>query len=261
MRTNLNTSVLGRSGLLALTVALLTGVTACTSGGSSGTGTGTEAASAAAKPEVFGPAGYRGLAPGMAKEAALAAGKLAPAPTSTLDGCADFSYTGGPAPDPARIAAEEAAEKKSKELNKKADEAAGAGGSDGDTSAAGSARSAAKSAEVARLMADSALALAELAEKREARDKAFAASGGASFGKDGLRELGAPPDAKTAEGIGAGSSVDELKKAYDARGLKVGENKRYQLPIDGKPGWRYEFVTSPEGKVTAVSIISAAKCA
>ncbi|HET6289613.1 MAG TPA: hypothetical protein VFG15_23070 [Amycolatopsis sp.] len=216
---------------------------------------------ASAAPESFGPAGYRGLTPGMAKDAALASGKLATAPTSTLDGCADFSYAGGPAPDPARMKAEADAEAKAKDLNKKADELQADPEPKPGASAEESAKAAEKSAKDTRLFADAAQASADLAGKREERDKAFVAAGGASFGKNGLRELAAPSDAKTAEGIGAGSSLVELKTAYDAKGVKVGDNGRFQVPVDGKPDWFYEFTVNGE-KVGSVSMVdSKSKCA
>ncbi|MFJ8916252.1 hypothetical protein [Amycolatopsis sp. NPDC102389] len=239
---------------MAITAAVvLIGGTACSSA--------SPGADAPAAPESFGPAGYRGLALGMAKDAALAGGKLATAPTSTLDGCADFPYTGGPAPDPARMKAEADAEVKAKELNKKADELEADPEPKPGASAEESAKAAEKSAKDTRLFADAAQASADLAGKREERDKAFAAAGGASFGKNGLRELAAPSDAKTAEGIGAGSSLGELKAAYDAKGLKVGDNGRFQVPVDGKPDWVYEFTVNGE-KVGSVSMIdSKSKCA
>ncbi|KZB85825.1 hypothetical protein AVL48_29815 [Amycolatopsis regifaucium] len=197
----------------------------------------------------------------MAKDAALAGGKLASAPTSTLDGCVDFSYTGGPAPDPARMKAEADVEAKAKELNKKADEAQANPDAKPGSSAADSAKAAEKDAADAKLYADAAMASADLATKREERDKAFAAAGGASFGKDGLRELAAPSDAKTAEGIGAGSSLNELKTAYDAKGMKAGDNGRFQVPVDGKPDWVYEFTVNGD-KVGSVSMVSPkSKCA
>ncbi len=207
---------------------------------------------------MFGPAGHRGLTLGMAKDAALAGGKLAAAPTSTLDGCADFSYPGGPAPDPARMKAE--ADVEAKDLNKKADELEADPEPKPGASAEESAKSAEKSAEDAQLFADAVQASADLAGKREERDKVFVAAGGASFGKDGLRELAAPADAKTAEGIGAGSPLADLKTAYDAKGMKVGDNGRFQVPVDGKPDWVYEFTVSGD-KVGSVSMINAkSKC-
>ncbi len=236
-------------GALALAAVALT---ACS-------GTSTPAAPAA--PETFGAAGYQGIGPGTTKDAALAGGKLAAAPVSTLDGCTDFSWTGGPAPDKARMDAEAAAEKKAKDLNAQAD-ALPAAKKPSNGSAEAAADAAEADAKAAQVYADSAQAAAELAGKREERDKAFSAAGGASFGKDGLRELGAPAGAKTAEGIGAGSSLTDLQAAYIARGLKLGENGRYQVAIAEKPGWAFEFTTTPEGKVGAVSLINAKmKCA
>lgn len=243
-----------RAGVVLTAAAVLIGGVACSSGSSPD-------AAAPAAPEVFGPAGYRGLTLGMAKDAALAGGKLASAPTSTLDGCTDFSYTGGPAPDPVRMKAEADVEAKAKDLNKKADELEADPEPKPGASAEESAKSAEKSAKDTRLFADAAQASADLAGKREERDKAFVAAGGASFGKDGLRELAAPADAKTVEGIGAGSSLAGLKTAYDAKGMKVGDNGRFQVPVDGKPGWVYEFTVNGD-KVGSVSMIDPkSKCA
>ncbi|SFP64878.1 hypothetical protein [Amycolatopsis rubida] len=166
-----------------MAIAAVAGLAACSS-------------ETAAHAEVFGAAGYRGIA----------TGKLASAPVSALEGCTVLSWQGGPAPDQARLAA------------------------------------------------DSALASAGLAGKREERDKAFAAAGGASFGKNGLHELGAPPDARTAEGIGVGSPLADLHKAYDARGLKLGAAGRFEPPVAEKPGWRFEFTPAADGTVGGVAI-------
>lgn len=242
-----------RLALAGLAVAALT---AC-----SGTSTPSADGKPAA-PEAFGPAGYQGVGPGTTKDAALAGGKLAAAPVSTLDGCTDFSWAGGPAPDKARMDAEAAAEKKAKDLNAKADALAPSKNLPANASAEEAAKAAQEDADATQVLADSAQASADLAGKREERDKAFSAAGGASFGKDGLRELGAPATAKTAEGIGAGSSLTDLQAAYSARGLKLGDNGRYQVQLAEKPGWSYEFTTTPDGKVGAVSIINATmKCA
>ncbi|WP_406631461.1 hypothetical protein [Amycolatopsis sp. WGS_07] len=241
-------------GRAAVAIGAVTALAACSS-------EATTAPPEAARPEVFGAAGYRGIAPGMAKEAALATGKLANAPVSVLDGCTVLSWQGGPAPDQAKLAAEAEAERKAVDLNSKADAADQAAKQSTGGSAADSAKAAAKDAEAAQLAADAAMASADLAGKREERDKAFAAAGGASFGKNGLHELGAPPGAKTAEGIGAGSSLADLHKAYDARGLKAGKAGRFELPIAEKPGWSFEFTPTADGAVGGVAIVdTATKC-
>ncbi|MER6766409.1 MULTISPECIES: hypothetical protein [Amycolatopsis] len=243
-------------GRAAAAIAAVSALAACSS-----EATSAPPESAAARPEVFGAAGYRGIAPGMAKEAAAATGKLANAPVSTLDGCTVLSWQGGPAPDQARLAAEAEAQRKADDLNAKADAADQAAKQPAGKSAADSAKAAAKDAEAAQLSADAAMASADLAGKREERDKAFAAAGGASFGKNGVHELGAPPDAKTAEGIGVGSSLADLHKAYDGRGLKESKAGRLELPLPEKPGWQFEFTPTADGKVGGVAISDGAlKC-
>ncbi|MEC3978335.1 hypothetical protein [Amycolatopsis sp. H20-H5] len=171
-------------------VAVVAGGVACSSSPSGGDG------AAPKTPEVFRAVGYRGLTPGMAKEAALGGGALAPAPVSTLAGCTAFSYVGGPVPDAARMAKETAMDAKYKDLNDKADQADAKIKSQAHTSAQ-------EAAEATRKLADFTQAIADRLDLRIAGGKLFAAAGGASFGKDGLRELAAPPGVKTAEGIGA----------------------------------------------------------
>lgn len=220
---------------------------------------------------VFGAAGYRGLVPGMAKDAALTSGALESAAVSLLDGCTDFAYKGGPAPDAARMTAETAAEAASKELNAKADaleksSAAetlppNASAKEAAEFAARAANSASNSAASAKLIADATLALAQLMAAREARDAAFVTAGRVSFGVDGLRELVAPAAARTAEGVGAGSTVDALKQAYGAKGLVQGKGGTFQLPVEGRPGWQYEFTVKDEKVVTVALANRTMKCA
>jgi hypothetical protein len=226
-------------------MAVVASAVACSTASSSSDAAGT----APQAPEVFGAAGYRGLTPGQAKEAALSGGTLAPAPVSTLAGCTAYSYVGGPVPDAARMAKEEAMDAKYKDLNAKADEAEANSKKPGHGSAQ-------ESAEAARKISDATQAIVERLDMRIAWSKLFGATGGASFGKDGLQELAAPPGAKTAEGIGAGSTLDELKKAYDAKGLKPGKGDifQYELPVEGKPGWIYGFSLADGAKVNAFSL-------
>ncbi len=209
---------------------------------------------------VFGAAGYRGLVPGMAKDAALTSGALESAAVSLLDGCTDFAYKGGPAPDAARMTAETAAEAASKELNAKADALEKSSAAETLPPNA-SANSASNSAASAKLIADATLALAQLMAAREARDAAFVTAGRVSFGVDGLRELVAPAAARTAEGVGAGSTVDALKQAYGAKGLVQGKGGTFQLPVEGRPGWQYEFTVKDEKVVTVALANRTMKCA
>jgi hypothetical protein len=211
--------------------------------------------------KVFGPQGFGKLSLGMTTEAALATGELAPAPTSQLDGCADYSFAGGPAPDPARMAAEAEAEKKaaeakrvSAEVNAKADEPLPA-----NAGAKEYAESAARFADGANAIAASAEAAEAVTAKRDARTVAFGASGGASFGKSGLVSLAAPVGVKTAEGIGRESTMDELKAAYGTRGLAE-ENGSFTLPVAEKPGWVYRF-TAVGGKVASLVLTPELGCA
>ncbi|PBC79070.1 hypothetical protein BX265_3865 [Streptomyces sp. TLI_235] len=249
----------GRSRLLCaalVTAAVAIGGTAC-----SGSGEGAGKGSASAQAEVFGPKGYRGLGPGTAKDAALGGGALQGEPMSALAGCALFAYKDGPAPDPAVLAAEKAATTKSKETADKADKAkaeADAQRPGAGASAREYAEDATRSAEVAKLLAESTTAIADETKLIAAREKTFEASGGAKFGTTGqLKQLVAPPKARTAEGLGTGSTEGDLKKAHPA--VKAIEGG-YTLPVDGAQDWELVFAVDG-GKVTAMSLFNTAvKC-
>ncbi|KJS54775.1 hypothetical protein VM98_17240 [Streptomyces rubellomurinus subsp. indigoferus] len=207
------------------------------------------------------------MKPGVTKDAALAGGALEAAPVSLLDGCTDFAYKGGPAPDKTRMDAEAATEARYKDLNAKADAAAGkapapagtlppgASAKDAAAAAANSADAAQQSAASAKLMADAAQSSVDMLLAREARDKAFLTAGRASFAASGLRELVAPAEARTAEGIGAGSTLDALQQAYGAKGLQKNKAGAYELPVDGQQGWQYEF-TVDGAKVTGMALVN-----
>lgn len=259
--------VVGTSMMVALVVA---GAGACSSDKKDDKASGAAPAPAAATskgPEAFSAAGYRGLKPGVTKDAALAGGTLETAPVSLMDGCTDFVYKGGPAPDKARMDAEAATEAKFKDLNGKADAAAGkqpgavptvppnASAADSAAIAAQAAGSAKDSAADAKLMADAAQSSVDMLTARETRNKAFATSGRVSFATSGVRELVAPADARTAEGIGVGSTADAVQQAYGAKGLVKDKYGSFTLPVEGQPGWNYEF-TVTDGKVTGLSLIN-----
>ncbi|MFJ9694246.1 hypothetical protein [Kitasatospora sp. NPDC101183] len=222
-------------------------------------------AAASKGPEAFAATGYRGLKPGVTKDAAMAGGALEAAPVSLLDGCTDFAYKGGPAPDKVRMDAEAATEAKFKDLNGKADAAAAktpapvptvppnASAADSAAIAAQAAGSAGQSAADAKLMADAAQSSVDLLLAREARNKAFQTTGRVSFAASGLRELVAPADAKTAEGIGVGSTADAVQAAYGSKGLVKDKLGNFTLPVEGQQGWNYEF-TVTDAKVTGLSL-------
>jgi hypothetical protein len=217
------------------------------------------AAEAPKGPEALGPDGLRGLTPGMALSAAAAGGALAAKPMSVLDGCAAYTFAGGTAPDAATMAAESAAATKAADLNQQATAADAKVSHPGvHASAADYARSAKESADAAQLSASAATAIADLATLREARDARLAVGGGASFGKDSLRALVAPPAVKTPEGAGAGTPLAELHQKYDAQGLKPTPAGHFAVPVPGKPGWTYDFAVADGAKVGAVSLVAEA---
>ncbi|MGW2836245.1 hypothetical protein ACWCWD_00405 [Streptomyces sp. NPDC001493] len=257
------------AGLAALVMAA--GTAAC----SSDDGNSRPAAGASPKVEVLTENGYRGLTPGMSKDDALAGGALETTAISLLGGCTDFTFTGSaarrPAQDSSRMEAEAAAEAKLKDLDAKADQAA-----EPDplptlapnASAAESAEFAKRASEAAgqlqastEALAAAAQAQADVMKLREAMDKAFLAQGRVSFGAAGLRELAVPAAARTAAGIGAGSTLAELKEAYGSHGLALDENGRYRVPVDGKQGWVYEFTIDGD-KVSGLALLNPdMKCA
>jgi len=176
------------------------------------------AAAAVSTPAVkyFGPASFGKLSVAMTEKEALATGELQTEPVSTVLGRNVYSFVGGPEPDPQQMAADEKIEK-----------AVERAGESTDTSAAGS-------AEAARAYADSAQRVVE-------RLEAYLDAGGASFQAGKLISIAAPEDAVTEAGVRRGSTVAELKAAYDGEGLKTTSKTAYELPVDGQPGWTVLF--------------------
>ncbi|MET8625348.1 hypothetical protein ABZW30_16620 [Kitasatospora sp. NPDC004669] len=257
--------VLGAGIMVALVVA---GAAACEGGGRSADAAAAASSAASTPPEPFGMGGYRGLKLSMTKDEALASGALEAAPVSLLNGCTDFAYKGGPAPDPVRMAAEADARAKSDKVTAKLDEIK-AKTKTRETLPPGASLKQMQeynSHEAERLKEQAAdmKELSELSKDAEAlttarknRDLAFLATGRVGFGTEGLRELVAPAGARTADGIGAGSTEDELKQAYDAKGLKSAKDGTYELEAEGGhggQGWFYEF-TMDGGKVSGLALV------
>ncbi|MEO6084394.1 MAG: hypothetical protein ABIQ18_14940 [Umezawaea sp.] len=211
---------------------------------------------------TFGPAGWGKLTPGMTKDQALATGDLGADPVNVLGGCQDHSFADGPKPDPARMAADAEVEQKYQDAVRKSDEldaalgespAAGASADEFATHAERAAAAAAASSDVATLAAEST-------DRIVARLEASTASGGVSFGEGKLRLIGAPPAARTAEDIGRGSTEEQLKKAYEGKGL-VNDGGRYSMPVTDHAGWKLGFDVT-DGKVTYLLLLNLdVKCA
>jgi hypothetical protein len=196
-----------------------------------------------AAPAYFGPDGFGKLKVSMTEDAAVATGDLGAAPIAVVTGCHDYSYAGGPSPDPKRMAADAKLEKDYEKANKAADKAP-------------TGTSAADSAKAAKLMADAAKAAADSTERIAQRTEEFAKAGGASFGQGRMRLLYAPPKAATAEGIAVGSTEAELKSAYAAKGLTAAESVgRWEMPVSGQAGWKFT-VDVAAGKVAALLLIN-----
>jgi hypothetical protein len=180
------------------------------------TAAGIAAASSAPAVVSFGPDSFGKLTITMTEREALATGELQTEPVSTVLGRNAYSFVGGPKPDPKRMAADE----KLEQAVKKADEGT-------DTSAAGS-------AEAARAYADSAQRMVERLEE-------FLDAGGASFRDGRLSAIAAPEGAATEAGIKRGSTLAELKAAYQGKGLKSTSRTAYELPVPGHAGWTVLF--------------------
>ncbi|WP_224285392.1 hypothetical protein, partial [Streptomyces sp. LS1784] len=126
---------------------------------------------------------------------------------------------------------------------------------DAAAAAAGSAAAAQDSAAAAKAIADSTQALVDVMVARETKEKAYLSTGRVSFAAGGLRELVAPAEARTAEGLGAGSTLEALQQAYGAKGLQPAKSGKYVFPVEGQQGWQYEF-TVDAGKVTGMAVVN-----
>ncbi|WP_371518632.1 hypothetical protein [Kitasatospora sp. NBC_01300] len=257
-----------RTAGAVLTMALVVaGAAACEGGKDAGQKTGATAA-ASTPLQPFGTGGYRGLQLSMTKDEALASGALEPSPVSLFNGCTDYAYKGGPAPDPVRMAAETEARAKSDKALARIDEMR-ANRKPFETLAPGASleqmvkhserlQERLKQEAAERQESDALFKEADvIVTARKNRDQAFLATGRVNFGTEGLRQLVAPADARTAEGVGAGSAEDELKRAYEGKALKPTEDGKYELPAEGGnggPDWFYEF-TMAEGKVAGLALV------
>jgi hypothetical protein len=216
------------AGLTALVV--VGGAAACTSSTEDVRPTAA-ATSAQPAPKYFGPAGWGKLAPGISEHDALAGGELQTAPISTVLGKNVYSYVGGPKPDPKRMAADAAIEKRVAAADKLPKDA-----------------SAAELAKATQAYADSTQRIAD-------RFLAYLEAGGATFQKGVMVSLAPPKEATTSEGIKRGSPLAEVKAAYQTQGLKNTSKDVYQMPVAGHDDWRMQFEFSA-GKLLYMTLIN-----
>ncbi|GAA1637046.1 hypothetical protein [Actinoplanes couchii] len=244
MRHGERNNTIGRRGLFIGALAALAGTTAlagCSTEPADTPAAGTS--SAAVTMQHLGLDGYGKLRITMTRSEALATGDLITSPVSTVGDSDDYSFLGGPAPDPSRMAADEKLEKDVE----KAEKAADAARAKAEKYRSTHGRSAEESATSAQLSADSAKASMKSIEATTAsiermgeRLTAFLNAGGVSFTGDVMTTIAAPPKATTAEGVARGSSLEQLKTAYDGKGLKSTSEGRYELPA-AQPGWTLTF--------------------
>jgi len=200
------------AGVLVLLAAA--GMAGCTSSKQDGKAS---AGASKAAADHFGSGGWGKLTVGMTEQDALATGELQPAPISTVLREHVYSFVGGPKPDPKRMAADEAIEKRVAQADKLPKDA-----------------SAAENAKAAQAYADSTQRLSE-------RTEAYLSAGGASFRDGKLTSIAAPRNATTEAGIKRGSTLAALKAAYQSRGLTNPSKSVYRLPVAGHDDWRLQF--------------------
>ncbi|WP_229068622.1 hypothetical protein [Actinoplanes sp. DH11] len=203
---------------LVVGVVVLTAAAALTGCGSAEETVSAPAGRTAA-PKHFGPAGYGNLTLTMTEAEALATGDLHSAPASMVQDLTVYSFVDGPKPDPSRMAAEE---KLAKELEA-AEKKAASGSIDEQT-------------RVLQLRAKSMRGMATQLD-------AFLGAGGAGFTDGKIDSIAAPVDAATEAGIKRGSTLAELKAAYQAKGLEADSESMYLLAVEGNPGWVLQFET------------------
>lgn len=193
--------------------------------------------------KAFGAQGWGALKPGMTEQDALATGELDREPVAVVAGCEFYSLAGGPKPDPAWIAADQAYDQAHRAaVNRVEDLTAKLGPPPApDAPEADQVAWVARSAETARAVGDVAIAASELNRRADEVAGPTSTVGIASFRDDKLRLIGGPRSARTVDGIGPGSSVEDLRKTYLGRGLALTSPGRYEMPARGRAGWVLDF--------------------
>lgn len=206
---------------------------------------------------AFGPTGFRGLKAGMSKADALESGALGVDPVAIATGCQDYAFADGPKPNPQEMAEDAAAEQELADAQRELQEAHAKEGAYPrvGASAQETADYAERRAATSKASDRASAASSDLTKRSQRRIKAANAAGGASFGEDKLRLIGAPPGARTPEGIGRDSTIAALKAAYEGRGLVLESENRYEMPMPGQPDWVIDFDIK-DGKVTTMLLLN-----
>ena len=243
----------GLKALFVVAVALAAGC-------SPGAGTGRGDQRPVVQERTFDVTGFGKLEPEMSKQDVLASGELVATGAGKSGTCEDYRYQGAPARDAGELADETAAEQQLEAAQKAADEAGAAVGPmpDANAGAAAFAAHAAKAAasaeagaKAAELAAASAQRIAKRAETREA-------NGGVLFTGDRIRLVVPPPEVKSAKGIAAGATVDDVEAAYPASRQR--DEKTWDVPVPDQPGTVLSFHFADGKLVTFLLFNADAKC-
>jgi hypothetical protein len=227
-------SVAGLTGILA---ACNTAQQTASTVGTTTTAPSTTTTTTTPAETYFTATGYGELQPGTTEAEAVASREIGAAPVDVI-GCREYAYPDGPQPDPAQMAADAKLEAQYLKATAEVDT-----WSEKHPPERSGAR---QNAEGAQKAADAAGLAAKSAQRMVERLQVFLGSGGASFGHGRLRSLVAPPGAHTAEGIGRGSTEQDLRAAYPS--LTDDGEGRWSMPSPGNPGWTFA-VDVESGKV------------
>lgn len=213
--------------------------------------------------KALGAQGWGALKPGMTEQEALATGELDRESVAVVAGCEFYSLAGGSKPDPAWVVADQLYDQAHRAAVNRVQELAAKVGPPPapDAPEADQVAWAARSADTARAVSDVAIAASALTQRVDQVAGPTSAAGIASFHEGRLRLLGAPRSARTIDGIGPGSTIDDLHKAYRGRGLALTSPGRYELPARGRAGWVFDFDFTGSDIVFVRLRDTTAKCA
>jgi hypothetical protein len=179
----------------------------------------------------------------MTKQDALATGELEREPLTAVGDCEFYSARGGQEPDPAWTASDQAYTRAHHAAVTRANDLAAKVGPQPAPDAPEPDQIAwvLRSADAGRAVSDVAVAASAVTERADHLAGPTSPAGMVSFHDGRLRQIGAPKAARTADDIGVGSTVDDLRKTYLGRGLTQTFPGRYEMPARGRAGWVLDF--------------------